>query len=1147
MANGTVKHTRWGDGWKQAIEAAFPPTATGKKEVTVLRIQGRSFDATVIDERWSTYKVITMLPRFPAAQEERFMDALRRNPELSLALRHHTQPEKALDFAQANGLALYFAPGTKLSVQCSCGSRGYVCPHAHAALLALGDRIDKEPFLLFSIRGMNIVTIAEQCSMAGWEKELAFSTEAQPEIPPVASLFKYSGIRIAAQTLAATGVPSKAIPDVTEILPEAIVPNAAFDEAFKEKYKAALQAARDPESAPGTPLNLSEACSVQYAGFANWTVKGYIAFNDAMDFIGNVSAEELGKASPQIRALRDARDTALELVRAGAVYPKLFLTEENHVAVLWMSAAFIPQVAERIAKLQATLPANLMRSSGNTDTARISNAGEILLCATVTYFMRKVGNAEGLPRLFSVIFGDAAMDFNKGDTESTVREMQNLFAVYGVSQGECVPAFTVSEVTGNLSLDVDLERTASGSRFSLSKIWTAAFPQKERERTLQQISPFKAILPGFADYIQQKAIDCLHIPQAETSRFLSVTVPLLKALGISVALPKAFEEIIRGVPRPRITRIPHGISTGFCRLENLLRFDWEIAIGNDTISAEEFSRLSANAQGLLRYKERYFYVTVEDAARLKHGLRERQKLSPLHLLQIALAREFDGFSVDVAPAALEEIHKLRGESDADISVPPQIRASLRPYQKRGFAWMLRNAQLGFGSIIADDMGLGKTLQVISLLQQMKNDGAFTERKGIVIVPSGLIRNWENELSRFAPEIVPRVFHGSARDIEGDAFDIVLTTYGTLRTNADKFRSREWEIAVIDEAQNIKNPGTAQSKAARALPAHIKIAMSGTPVENRLLEFWSIMEFCNKGFFGTEKEFQATFERPIQNNDNRHRAELFKKVTAPFLLRRLKTDKSILPDLPEKLEQNEWAELSPSQAALYKEALDKAMNTLGAFEATEPQQLFKRSAIVLQLILALKQICNHPAQYLKNGKTSPELSGKMELFLDIAGAVLDTDEKMLIFTQFVEMGEILQRTITDKLKTQALFYHGGESLTERNAIIEKFQGDPQNRILILSLKAGGTGLNLTAASQVIHYDLWWNPAVEAQATDRAYRIGQNRNVVVHRLITKNTFEEKINALIESKKALTELTVATGESWITKLSDNELREIFTLGKS
>src|SRR5574344_540106 len=895
MANGTVKHTRWGDGWKQAIEAAFPPTATGKKEVTVLRIQGRSFDATVVDERWSTYKVIAMLPRFPAAQEERFMEALRRNPELSLALRHHTQPESALDFAQANGLAFYFAPGTKLSVQCSCGSRGYVCPHARAALLALGDRIDKEPFLLFSIRGMNIVTIAEQCSMAGWEKELAFSAETP-----------------------APDAPGNAIPDVTEILPEAIVPNAAFDEAFKDKYKGALQTARDPENAPGTPLNLSEACSVQYAGFANWTVKGYIAFNDAMDFIGNISAEELGKASPQIRALRDARDTALELVRAGAVYPKLFLTEENRAAVLWMPAAFIPQVAAKTEELQAALPANLMRSSGGTDSARISNAGAILLCAAVTYFMRKAGDAEGLPRIFSVIFGDAAMDFNKGDTESTVREMQNLFAVYGVSQGECVPAFTVSEANGNLSLDADLERAADGSRFSLSKIWTAAFPQKERERTLQQISPFKAILPGFADYIQQKAIDYLHIPQAETSRFLSVTVPLLKALGISVALPKAFEEIIRGVPRPRITRIPHGISTGFCRLENLLRFDWEIAVGNDAISAEEFGRLTANAQGLLRYKERYFYVTAEDAARLKQGLRERQKLSPLHLLQIALAREFDGFSVDVAPAALEEIHKLRGEPDAEISVPPQIRADLRPYQKRGFAWMLRNAQLGFGSIIADDMGLGKTLQVISLLQQMKNDGAFTERKGIVIVPSGLIRNWENELSRFAPEIVSRVFHGSARDIEGDAFDIVLTTYGTLRTNADKFRSREWEIAVIDEAQNIKNPGTAQSKAARALPARIKIAMSGTPVENRLLEFWSIMEFCNKGFFGTEKEFQATFERPIQNNGNRHRAELFKKVTAPFLLRRLKTDKSILPDLPEKLEQNEWAERSPSQAALDKE-------------------------------------------------------------------------------------------------------------------------------------------------------------------------------------------------------------------------------------
>ena len=324
-------------------------------------------------------------------------------------------------------------------------------------------------------------------------------------------------------------------------------------------------------------------------------------------------------------------------------------------------------------------------------------------------------------------------------------------------------------------------------------------------------------------------------------------------------------------------------------------------------------------------------------------------------------------------------------------------------------------------------------------------------------------------------------------------------------------------------------------------------MSGTPVENRLMEFWSIMDFCNHGLLGNAKSFREEFEKPIQERSNRHRAELFQKITSPFLLRRLKTDKSIITDLPEKLEQDEWASLSPEQETLYHKTFSSCMEAIANLDEENPEQKFERSAKVLRLILALKQICNHPAQYLKNGKLDSGLSGKTELFLDILESILDTDEKVLVFTQFTEMGEILEKIIRVKFKTKTLFYHGGLSLSARESIISDFEKNPERKILILSLKAGGTGLNLTAASQVIHYDLWWNPAVEAQATDRAYRIGQNRRVVVHRLITKNTFEEKINAIIESKRKISEMTIATGENWIAKLSDDELRVVFTLGKS
>ena len=319
-------------------------------------------------------------------------------------------------------------------------------------------------------------------------------------------------------------------------------------------------------------------------------------------------------------------------------------------------------------------------------------------------------------------------------------------------------------------------------------------------------------------------------------------------------------------------------------------------------------------------------------------------------------------------------------------------------------------------------------------------------------------------------------------------------------------------------------------------------MSGTPVENRLSEFWSITDFTNKGYLGTLKDFSQRYASPIQREGDQNAAERFRKVTVPFLLRRLKTDKNIISDLPDKIETNEWAALTPAQAALYQETVNRCMAVIEGVEGNDPQTLFKRQGLVLQMILALKQICNHPTQYLKDGRMEAQLSGKTELLLDLLRTIFNSGEKVLVFTQFREMGELLQTFIREALGETALFYHGGCSVKQRQDMVNRFQNEPTDRIFILSLKAAGTGLNLTAATHVIHYDLWWNPAVEAQATDRAYRIGQTANVQVHRFITKGTFDERIDDMIQNKRYLADITVSVGENWIGKLSNKELREIF-----
>jgi SNF2 family DNA or RNA helicase len=505
-----------------------------------------------------------------------------------------------------------------------------------------------------------------------------------------------------------------------------------------------------------------------------------------------------------------------------------------------------------------------------------------------------------------------------------------------------------------------------------------------------------------------------------------------------------------------------------------------------------------------------------------------------------MSEEYEGSPVEMTPELREQIRLL---NEIKILPPPEgLQAQLRPYQQRGFSWLYKNLQLGFGSILADDMGLGKTLQVITLLQQLKNEGDLSPQNRVLIVaPTTLLSNWERELAKFAPQLRRGIFHGAKRELKELAeTEIIITTYGTTRTDKATLSKEKWLCLVIDEAQNIKNASAEQSKSVKSIPARSYLALSGTPVENRLSEYWSIFDFSNKGYLGSGKQFKNDYAIPIEADRDQKVLQRFHKVTAPFVMRRLKTDKSIISDLPDKLEINQYCQLTPQQAALYESMVEKSMRDIEANEGKA------RNALVLTLILALKQICNHPTQYLKKGKADAELSGKCPLLLDLVSQAFDNDEKVLIFTQFREMGDLLVKILEAAFDMTVPYLHGGTTRPNRDKMVEDFQQKRSSRLMILSLKAAGTGLNLTAASQVIHFDLWWNPAVEAQATDRAFRIGQTKNVVAHRFITTATFEERIDAMIQEKKALANLTVANGEQWIGDLSNQELRTLFALGK-
>ncbi|MEL6843621.1 MAG: SNF2-related protein, partial [Bacteroidota bacterium] len=562
-------------------------------------------------------------------------------------------------------------------------------------------------------------------------------------------------------------------------------------------------------------------------------------------------------------------------------------------------------------------------------------------------------------------------------------------------------------------------------------------------------------------------------------------------------------------------------------LEDMLSFRWEVAIGDQQYDIAAFKQLLLRYKGIVKLNDQYVHLDEKEIAKLLDKIEEPPQLNAQDLLQAALTEEYQGSPVQLDQATRQLIDELL-QSDP-VAPPAGLKAQLRPYQQRGYDWLIKNTRLGFGSLIADDMGLGKTLQVITTLLKLKEEGELGPRKALVIVPTSLLTNWEREIARFAPDLQTHIYHGSNRSLKPlDQAEVLITTYGVARSEAETLRKKKWLVQVIDEAQNIKNPQALQAKAIKKIKAPVKIAMSGTPVENRLSEYWSIFDYTNKGYLKSLNKFKENYARPIEVERDQKALDKFRRLTEPFILRRVKTDKSIIADLPDKIEKNEYCQLTPEQSALYQNVVDQTMSTI------ETAQGINRRGLILKLITALKQICNHPSQFLKRQKAQIPHSGKTAQLFELLPQILEQGEKVLLFTQYRSMGEILGRLIEAELGFEAPFLHGGVNRKKRDEMVERFQNSPQMPIFLLSLKAAGTGLNLTAASHVIHYDLWWNPAVETQATDRAYRIGQQNNVFVHRFLTQGSFEEKIDKMIQQKKELADLTVSSGEKWIGELS-------------
>jgi hypothetical protein len=696
---------------------------------------------------------------------------------------------------------------------------------------------------------------------------------------------------------------------------------------------------------------------------------------------------------------------------------------------------------------------------------------------------------------------------------------------------------------------------STGGR-SLEKLGRAF--RDPQESLLEALARAARLYPPIARALDEARPESLELDPATAWTFVEHGGAALAEAGFGVIIPA--ELTAQGQRRLRLRMRVGGKSkvagvvagAAGLGLDELIQVDWQAVIGDDALSLRELQALAKHKAPLVRFRGAWIAVDPNELSQIQERIaRGPERVPAREALQIVLAgekREGELAATVTATGVVADLfERLRAGGEKSVTAPSGLNATLRPYQERGLHWLSTMADVRLGACLADDMGLGKTVQLLAYLLRRLEQAPNDARPVLLVAPTSVLGNWERETERFAPalSVVPHYSSErakSAAELLAQPRALVLTSYGLLRRDAELLGSIDWAVVVLDEAQNIKNSASASARAARALRAGQRFALTGTPVENRLAELWSILEFANPGLLGPLETFRREFALPIERYGNDEVAARLRRIVGPFILRRLKSDPAVIQDLPPKNEMKVVCTLTREQATLYKALVDEEMLRIEKSEGME------RKGRVLSLLMRTKQVCNHPAQFLGESGPLPHRSGKLARLSEMLEEALAAGDKALIFTQFREMGEKLRAYLEERLEDEVLFLHGGTPKAARDAMVRRFQGEKHGpRVFVLSLKAGGTGLNLTAASHVFHYDRWWNPAVEDQATDRAYRIGQTRRVQVHKLLSAGTVEEKIDRMLEQKRTLASKIVGRGEQWITELDSDSLRDLFVLAES
>ena len=1159
-------YTWWGKKWLDSLRNTdfsnrLPRgrTYARNNRVKNIKITRQGVVAKVLGSY--SYKVKFNQKPFTKAEQEKIVKVIVNNFTYLSALLNHKLPSEILEEFRQENIELLPNSWQDIQADCSCPDWAECCKHIAAVIYVVVNEIDKNPFLIFQLRGLDILSALEKRGFTQVYQEQKIINPYITNVTKQPRVITTKPIWPEVEKIDFSTIPflRELLCDLLEPKP-LFYPNKDFKEIMIKKYKDLANftekiTVRKNETT--TEKFKDKIIDIEFfidqKGQREFFIKKEtITGKEEKEKIDveilekillQIPYKNLVAQNPKIVSLYFLYYFVIKTLKQSAFIPELINLAENEYSIRWLPALLDEKVNKIFQIIVKTLPIDMIKLNKQTEERFLpEEMVKIIFSMFSQHIIKQYNKLKGEENYrydkISAFFWKEEILRVEGFEQ---RELANTIALwinnYYIKHKKYAPLLKINEKKQGFEIVIMVEQT--DKKLEMPIALKDIFEKKEyseyRLEILKDLDLLVKYFPLTNEILKSRGEDNLYISCQDFPSIFFNYLPVLKKLGIPILLPKGLEKLVK--PRVKLSaEIKKEATTSYLSLADMLKFNWQLALGEQKIDLKEFKRLIKKYKGIVKIKDKFVYVDPQDMQKILNKIESEPKLEELDKNRTIFSGEYEGLELDLSFEAQQYLEKTN--SVKALACPKELKAKLRPYQQKGFEWLYRNVRLGFGSLIADDMGLGKTIQVITLLLKLAKEGKFKKNPALIVVPTTLLSNWQNEIKKFAPKLKIYIYHGQKRKFDFKGQTILLTSYGIIRNEINKFSATNWPTLIIDEAQNIKNNVVAQTKALKKIKADIRIALTGTPVENRLLEYWSIFDFLNRGYLFNLKKFHQEFAVPIEIERDRKQLEIFRKLTSPFILRRLKTDKKIINDLPEKIKIDQYVNLCEQQVALYQSELDITMKKLEKLEGME------RRGLIFKLITSLKQICNHPANYQKKKQAEASISGKTSRLLEVLETIYENNEKVIIFTQYTQMGFLLEKMLQTKFEKEILFFHGGQSRKARDAVIDKFQNYNVIDTLILSLKAGGTGLNLTAAQNVIHFDLWWNPAVENQATDRAYRIGQKKKVMVQRLITKDTFEEKINEIINRKQELADLTVATGEKWIGEMSNQELKKIFEL---